>query len=193
MESSLITAGLLGSIITVITQALLNNWFEGVKNRREIRKLVFQRKTEIVEKAMLCYQNAIDAYLTLQTGLKGSNKDFVNPIAVGNIQAAIDRLNKLSYDNENRIYLYYDFSDIINKYHGKESMDVINKLLLLVGEINQKIESVEPSEFSKQLCEALHDIKIDVFHTWADAINNQVCILTEIGARLRNEYKEYLK
>ena len=148
---------------------------------------------EIVEKAMLCYQNAIDAYLTLQTGLKGSNKDFINPIAVGNIQAAIDRLNKLSYDNENRIYLYYDFSDIINKYHGRESMDVINKLLLLVGEINQKIESVEPSEFSKQLCEALHDIKIDVFHTWADAINNQVCILTEIGARLRNEYKEYLK
>ena len=53
MESSLITAGLLGSIITVITQALLNNWFEGVKNRREIRKLVFQRKTEIVEKAIL--------------------------------------------------------------------------------------------------------------------------------------------
>lgn len=109
MESSLITAGLIGSIITIIIQTLLNNWFEEVKNRREIRKLVFQRKTEIVEKAMLCYQNAIDAYLTLQTGLKGSNKDFVNPIAVGNIQAAIDRLNKLSYDNENRIYLYYDF------------------------------------------------------------------------------------
>ena len=50
MESSLITAGLLGSIITIIIQTLLNNWFEGVKNRREIRKLVFQRKTEIVEK-----------------------------------------------------------------------------------------------------------------------------------------------
>lgn len=57
MESSLITAGLIGSIITIIIQALLNNWFEGVKDRREIRKLVFQRKTEIVEKAMLskCY------------------------------------------------------------------------------------------------------------------------------------------
>ena len=193
MESSLITAGLLGSIITVITQALLNNWFEGVKNRREIRKLIFQRKTEIVEKAMLCYQNAIDAYLTLQTGLKGSNKDFINPIAVGNIQAAIDRLNKLSYDNENRIYLYYDFSDIRNKYRGRESMDVINKLFLLVGEINQKIAAIEPSEFSKQLYEALHEKKIETFHILAEAINNQICILTEIEARLRNEYKEYLR
>lgn len=193
MESSLITAGLLGSIITIIIQALLNNWFEGVKNRREIKKLVFQRKTEIVEKAMLCYQNAIDAYLTLQTGLKGSNKDFINPIAVGNIQAAIDRLNKLSYDNENRIYLYYDFSDIVSKYHGRESMDAIDKLFLLVGEINQKISAIEPSEFSKQLYEALHEKKIETFHILAEAINNQICILTEIETRLRNEYKEYLK
>ena len=149
MIGSIITAGLVGSIITIIVQTLLNNWMEKIKNEREIRKLVFQRKTEIVEKAMLCYQNAIDAYLTLQTGLKGSNKDFINPIAVGNIQAAIDRLNKLSYDNENRIYLYYDFSDIVSKYHGRESMDVINKLFLLVGEINQKISAIEPSEFSK--------------------------------------------
>lgn len=193
MEVSLITASLLGSIITIIIQTLLNNWFEGIKYRREIKKLVFQRKTEIVEKTMLCYQNTIDAYLTLQAGLKGSNKDFVNPIAVGNIQAAIDRLNKLSYDNENRIYLYYDFSDIVNEYHGKESMDVINRLFLLVGEINQKITSIEPSEFSKQLYEALHEKKIETFHILAEAINNQICILTKIEARLRNEYKEYLR
>ena len=193
MIGSIITAGLVGSIITIIVQTLLNNWMEKIKNEREIRKLVFQRKTEIVEKAMLCYQNAIDAYLTLQTGLKGSNKDVVNPIAVGNIQTAIDGLNKLSYNNENRIYLYYDFSDIVNKYHGRESMDIINKLFLLVGEINQKITSVEPSEFSKQLCEALHEKKIETFHILAEAINNQICILTEIETRLRNEYKEYLK
>lgn len=193
MIGSIVTAGLVGSIITIIVQTLLNNWMEKIKNEREIKKLVFQRKTEIVEKAILCYQNTIDAYLTLRAGLKGSKKGIVNPVAAGNIQVAIDRLNKLSAENENRIYLYYDFSDIVNKYHGRESMDTINKLILLVGEINQKITSVEPSEFTKLLCEALHDIKIDAFHTWADAINNQVCILTEIGTRLRNEYKEYLK
>ena len=96
-----------------------------IKNEREIKKLVFQRKTEIVEKAILCYQNTIDAYLTLRAGLKGSKKGIVNPVAAGNIQVAIDRLNKLSTENENRIYLYYDFSDIVNKYHGRESMDTI--------------------------------------------------------------------
>lgn len=91
------------------------------------------------------------------------------------------------------VYIFIMISDIVNKYHGKESMDIINKLFLLVGEINQKIAAIEPSEFSKQLYEALHERKIETFHILAEAINNQICILTEIEARLRNEYKEYLK
>ena len=37
MIGSIITAGLVGSIITIIVQTLLNNWMEKIKNEREIR------------------------------------------------------------------------------------------------------------------------------------------------------------
>ena len=93
----------------------------------------------------------------------------------------------------NSIYLYYDFSDIEKKYHGKESMDCINKLFTLVAEIGHKIATVEPSEFSNQLCAALHEQRVKASHMLADAIDNQVYIVFEIGQRLRNEYKDYLK
>ena len=47
-----ITAGLIGSILTLILQAVKDSVSEKVKHKRELRKLVFTRKLEVVEKAM---------------------------------------------------------------------------------------------------------------------------------------------
>ena len=90
-------------------------------------------------------------------------------------------------------YIFIMISQIYGTNIVEENLWMLYKLFLLVGEINQKIAAIEPSEFSKQLYEALHEKKIETFHILAEAINNQICILTEIEARLRNEYKEYLK
>ena len=47
-----ITIGaLVGSLITIIIQAVINAISERVKHKRELQALVFQRKLEIVEKA----------------------------------------------------------------------------------------------------------------------------------------------
>ncbi len=52
---------------------------------------------------------------------------------------------------------------------------------------------MEPSEFAEQLCMALHEQRVQAAHILADAIDNQVYMIAEIGQRLRNEYKNYLK
>lgn len=190
-----ITAGLIGSLVTIMIQGIINAISERVKHKRELRSMVFQRKLEVVEKAMSWYQEALDMYYMLQTALKEYDKD-CNPITVQKIQVACMKSNKLFQETESRlnsIYLYYDFSDIENKYHGRESMECINKLLTLVAEIGHKIATVEPSEFAEQLCAALHEQRIEASHILADSLNNQIYIIAEIGQRLKDEYKSYLK
>lgn len=157
--------------------------------------MVFQRKLEVVEKAMSWYQETLDMYYMLQTALKEYDKD-CNPITVQKIQVACMKSNKLFQETESRlnsIYLYYDFSDIEKKHHGRESMDCINKLFTLVAEIGHKIVTIEPSEFAEQLCAALHEQRVKASHLLADAIDNQVYIIAEIVQKLRTEYKNYLK
>lgn len=190
-----ITAGLIGSLVTIIIQAIVNAISERAKHKRDLSSLVFQRKLEVVERAMSWYQETLDMYYMFQTALKEYDKD-CNPITGQKIQVACTKSNKLFQEPESRlnsIYLYYDFSDIEKKYHGRESMGHINKLLTFVAEIGHKIATIEPFDFAKQLCVALHEQRVKASHMLADAIDNQVYIIAEIGQRLRTEYKDYLK
>ncbi len=190
-----ITAGLIGSLVTIIIQAIINAISEQIKHKRELRSLVFQHKLEVVEKAMSWYQETLDMYYMLQTALKEYDKD-CNPITVQKIQVACIKSNKLFQETENRLnslYLYYDFSEIEKKYHGRESMETINRLMTLIAEIGQEINAIKPSEFAEQLCETLCEERVKVSHMLADAIDNQVFIIVEIGQKLRTEYKNYLK
>ena len=57
-----ITAGLIGSLVTIIIQAIINAISDRVKHNRELRTMVFQRKLEVVEKAMSWYQETLDMY-----------------------------------------------------------------------------------------------------------------------------------
>lgn len=53
--------------------------------------------------------------------------------------------------------------------------------------------TIEPTEFAEQLCAALHEQRVKASRMLADAIDNQVYIIAEIGQKLRTEYKDYLK
>ena len=190
-----ITAGLIGSLITITIQAIINAISERVKHKRELRYLVFQRKLEVVKKAISWYQETLDMYYMLQTALKEYDKD-CNPITVQKIQVACMKSNKLFQETESRLnslYLYYDFSEIEKKYHGRESMEIINRSLTLIAKIGQEVNTIKPSEFAEQLCETLCEERVKVSHMLADAIDNQVFIIAEIGQKLRTEYKNYLK
>jgi len=191
----IITAGLIGSLITILIQAIINAIGDRIKYKRELRSLVFKRKTEIVEKAMSWYQETLDMYSMFQMALQEYDMD-CSPVTIGKIQASCIKSNKLFLETESRlnpIYLYYDFSDIEDKYHDRESVQIINEIITLIGKIGYDIETMEPSEFSERLCDALHKQRVQASHTLAKAINNQIYIIIEIENRLRKEYKNYLQ
>ena len=49
-----ITAGLIGSLVTIVIQAIINAISESVKHKRELRSLVFQRKLEGLSRSGTC-------------------------------------------------------------------------------------------------------------------------------------------
>lgn len=122
-EILIITSGLAGSILTVVVQAIINAYTNGVKHKREMQILVFQRKTEIVEKAISWYQEAIDNYLMLQLALRSYDKE-CNLMVMERIHSL--SLKSMSLYNElgsrlNSIFLYYDFNDIYDRHKGKDN------------------------------------------------------------------------
>ncbi len=58
--------GLGSSLITLIVTKIIDYRHEKKRFKRELFKLVFERKTNVVEKAMSWYQEAIDNYFLLQ-------------------------------------------------------------------------------------------------------------------------------
>ncbi len=190
-----VTAGLIGSLITIVIQGIINAISERSRHKRELRSLVFQRKIEVVEKAMSWYQETLDMYYIFQVALREYDKD-CNLGTVHKLQVSLEKSNKLYQETESRlnaIYLYYDFSDIEKKYNGRESMEVMNKAFALLHKIGYDMANIQSSDFSERLCDELQGHRVEVSHLLADAIDNQIAIIAEIQLRLRSEYKEYIK
>lgn len=66
----MIIAGAIGSAITLLLTALLDYLKERYRAKIEIPKLVFQRRTDAVERAISWYQEAIDCYRMIGKGTK---------------------------------------------------------------------------------------------------------------------------
>jgi hypothetical protein len=78
------------------------------------------------------------------------------------------------------------------KYHGRESLECMNKLITIVVKISYEISNITPSEFSEKLSAALHEQRVEAAHSLADAVDNHMYIILEIMQTLRKEYKGYL-
>lgn len=89
--------------------------------------------------------------------------------------------------------MYYDFSDIEEKYHGRESIRIIHKLISMASEITQIETNIQDRELMLRFAKTLNNERIDTFHLFADALDSQISICIEIMQRLRDEYKGYLK
>ena len=76
---------LLGSVVTIIVQSIINYFSEKKKYERELNKMVFTKKIEAIEKAMSWYQEALDCYAMLRSScneLKAQYSDFSYNITV---------------------------------------------------------------------------------------------------------------
>lgn len=194
--TDIITGGLIGSIVTLILRSLIDRWNANTLHKQELRKQVFQRKTDVVERAMSWYQEAVDMYSLFQMAIQEYDGS-ANPVTIEKIQYANIRLNALLQETStklNPIYLYYDFTDIEAKYNVAKSAHVINNAFVLIGEIQQYIEP-RPTTNEKEL---------DIRKLWfnqlkqnldiaASAMDNQKFAIVEMQQRLRTEYQQYMK
>lgn len=193
----MIIAGLIGSVITIFIRVIIDIFTERAKYKRELRKLVFQRKTDTVEKAISWYQEAIECWIMMQGAYSDINTKY-NPITMTKLYTSLIQAAKLheeTSDRLNQIYLYYDFSDIEKNFGARESMELISNSITRIGELVQEYHSLKAlgkddncSEIQKLRTETLSLLK------WMpQAIDKQISHIIEIQNKLRQEYKDYLK
>lgn len=180
--------GLGSSLITLIATKITETCQEKKKFKRNLFKLIFERKTIVVEQAMGWYQEALDNYRMLQTGCN-SYKNGTEDYALSRLYIACQQSDKLFKEAPSRlnpIYLYYDFSKIEQKYQSWESLEImngsINKIAALVFKMQSSESNSKPSpHYSQEVKELLLSL--------SDSFDNQIRIIQKIQNILRNEYK----
>lgn len=197
--TDIITCGLISSLIstlaTIVVKYLLDNRSAQKAYRRELRKQVFQRKTDAVERAMSWCQDFVEICSLYQTSILEYDGS-MNPVTVEKLQYSCSQIYKLLQEMSTRlnaIYLYYDFTDIYQKYQIAKSTKIGSEAFLLSGQIQQKIsqcpknneELILQQAWFKQLKKTL-DIAVS-------AMNNQKFAIIEIQQRLRTDYQQYIK
>ena len=191
---NLIIAGVIGSTITLFLTAIIDFIKEKYRTKIEMQKLVFQRKTDTVERAISWYQEAIDCYKMMQTACDALEEEY-NPTTYNRLEASFAQAGKL-YENTskvlNPIYLYYNFSDIESKYDIQYSWEYINFTIKELGKLDQQVLKL----YNQGLTDDSNEIKtlrtnaLDILKKFARAIDVQITIITEIMSKLRDEYQK---
>ena len=191
---NLIIAGVIGSTITLFLTAIIDFIKEKYRTKIEMQKLVFQRKTDAVERAISWYQEAIDCYRMMQTACDSLEEEY-NPTTYNRLEASFAQAGRLYANTSkvlNPIYLYYNFSDIESKYDIQYSWEYINFTIKELGKLDQQVLKL----YNQGLTDDSNEIKtlrtnaLDILKKFARAIDVQITIITEIMSKLREEYQK---
>lgn len=147
--------------------------------------IIFKRKTDVVEKAIAWYQEALDTYNMMQITIKGI--DTSNQTTWLALQKLIMKCNNLfeeSVSRLNPLYLYYDFQEIERKFHATESLSDINDKLVKIQEIGEKISKLD-SKNNQIEYEMLQKEEALAFNDYSKLIENQKNIIISIQKQLR--------
>lgn len=191
---NLIIAGVIGSTITLLLTAIFDFLKEKYRAKIEMKKLVFQRKTDAVERAISWYQEAIDCYRMMQTACDTMEEKY-NPTTYSRLLASFVQAGRL-YENTsktlNPIYLYYDFSDIERKCNIQSSWEYINFAIKELGSLDQLVLELRNQGLSDESNEvkALRAKALDILKKFSKAIDVQIAIIAEIMNKLRDDYKK---
>lgn len=190
----MIIAGVIGSAITLLLTAIFDYLKERYQAKIEMRKLVFQRKTDAVERAISWYQSAIDCYRMMQAACDAMEETY-NPTTYNRLIMPFAQASKL-YDDTgkilNPIYLYYNFSDIEKKYDIQHSWEYINFAIKELGKLDQQILELYSKGLTAESAEdkALRIKSIDILKKFSKAIDTQIMIIAEVMDKLRQDYQE---
>lgn len=190
----MIIAGVIGSSITLLLTALFDYLKEKHRAKIDMQKLVFQRKTDAVERAVSWYQEAIDCYRMMQSACNAVEEKY-NPATYSRLVVSFAQADKL-YENTgkmlNPIYLYYNFSDIERKYDMQHYWDYINFAIKELSELDQQIVELYSQGLTDESdgVKALRAKAIDILKKFSVAIDTQIVIIAEIMDKLRQDYQE---
>ena len=181
----------------MLLTALLDYLKERHHSKIEIRKLVFQRKVDAAEKAVSWLQEGIDCLRMMQSACDDIKEEY-NPIVCERLFKSATQANML-FENTgkflNRIYLYYNFADIENKYNTIESWDYINFAITEIGKLDQQALGLR----NKGLSDDSEEIKllqakaISLFRNLSKSLNANIDSMVEILNTLRKEFNKYSK
>ena len=191
---NMIIAGAIGSAITLLLTALLDYLKERFRAKIDMRKLVFQRKTDVVERAVSWYQEAIDCYRMMQTACDAMEEKY-NPTTYSRLLASFTQAGRLYESTSkilNPIYLYYNFSDIESKYDIQHSWEYINYVIKELGRLDQQVLELynQGLTYESNEIKALRTKTLDILKKFAKAIDVQIAIIAEIISKLREDYQK---
>lgn len=191
---NIIIAGVIGSSITLLLTALFDYLKEKHRAKIDMRKLVFQRKTDVVERAVSWYQEAIDCYRMMQSACNAMEEKY-NPTTYSRLLASFTQAGRLYESTSkilNPIYLYYNFSDIESKYDIQHSWEYINFVIKELGRLDQQVLELYNQGLTDESNEikALRTNTLDILKKFAKAIDVQIAIIAEIISKLREDYQK---
>lgn len=191
---NMIIAGVIGSSITLLLTALFDYLKEKHRVKIDMQKLVFQRKTDAVERAISWYQEAIDCYRMMQTACDAMEEKY-NPTTYSRLLASFTQAGRLYESTSkilNPIYLYYNFSDIESKYDIQHSWEYINFVIKELGRLDQQVLELYNQGLTDESNEikALRTNTLDILKKFAKAIDVQIAIIAEIISKLREDYQK---
>lgn len=194
---NMIIAGVIGSSITLLLTALFDYLKEKHRVKIDMQKLVFQRKTDVVERAVSWYQEAIDCYRMMQTACDAMEEKY-NPTTYSRLLASFTQAGRLYESTSkilNPIYLYYNFSDIESKYDIQHSWEYTNFVIKELGRLDQQVLELYNQGLTDESNEikALRTNTLDILKKFAKAIDVQIAIIAEIISKLREDYQKYQK
>lgn len=194
---NMIIAGVIGSAITLFLTSLFDYLKERYREKIEMRKLVFQRKTDATENAVSWLQEGID-YLRMMQSACNDIEEKYNPVVSERLLKSLTQANGL-FDNAskylNRIYLYYNFVDIENKWNTLQSCYDINFALTEIGKLDQEALELR----NRGLTDDSEEIKIlqskaiNLFRDLSKSLDPSINAMAEILSELRNEFDKYTK
>ena len=194
---NMIIAGVIGSAITLLLTAFLDYLKERYRAKIEIQKLLFHRKADTVENSVSWLQEGIDCLRMMQSACNDIEEEY-NPIVYERLLKSAIQANKLFEDTGkflNRIYLYYNFADIENKYNTIESWDYINFAITEIGKLDQKALGLRNNGFSddSEEIKLLRTQAINLFRNLSKSLNANIDSMVEILSNLRTEFDKYSK
>lgn len=196
-EYNLIIAGIIGSVITLFLTAIIDFLKEMYRANIEERKIVFQRKLEAVENAISWFQESIDCYRIMQISCNEIGEEY-NPVVWAKFVNSSSQANKLFLEASkklNPLYLYFNMSDIENKYHLAASGERINQAITRICILDQKAVALLKSGLSDESEEIknLQQEAINSFKNISHAIDSQISAISEMIKTLRSKYHKYYR